>query len=334
MLFNIRHVLMMGYVCLVASMAAPCESHADTATFAPVTFAPVTSAPATQATTPQEVDLKYPIDVAVDAQGVVYVADRNLPGIWQIENGEAKVFFQADVKFRTPLNAIRCLTIDREGKVVAGCSTTTEVYRFEDGQPVPLTGGQISVPMNVSVGASGEILVCDLKLRQVVRIEPDKTIKVLATIQAPKAVQPDGADKLLVLTGVERPLLKISASGDPAKTTIVAGDKVHVFGGDYSPAEVFVPNRPFDFPADAIRLDSGDWIVSDSYGKCLWRVAAGGEVSKWVSDDRFKLPVGLATDGQQVFVADPRANAIFAVQADGTVTVLHQSQNKPVGTEQ
>lgn len=281
----------------------------------------------------QDVDLKYPIDVAIDSQGVLYVADRNLPGIFQIQNGTTKVFFQADVKFRTPLNAIRCIAVDKEGRVVAGCSTTTEVYRFEDGKPLALTGGQISVPMNLAIGGGGEILVCDLKLRQVVRIEPDQQIAVLATIQAPKAVSTDGAEKLLILTGVDRPLLKISASGDPAKTTATAGENVHVFGGDYSPAEVFVPGRPFDYPADLVQLASGDWVVSDSYGKCLWRVSAAGEVKKWVSDERFKLPVGLATDGEQVFVADPRANAIFAVQPDGTVTVVHQSQEKPVGTE-
>lgn len=287
----------------------------------------------TPATPTAEVDLKYPIDVGVDAQGVLYVADRNLPGIWQIKEGKASIYYQASNKFRTTLNAIRCLTVDTAGRVIAGCSTTTEVYRFEDGQPVALTGGQISVPMNLSIGANGEILVCDLKLRQVVRIEEDKKLTVLATIQAPKAVQPDGADKLLVLTGVEKPLLKISSSGDPAKTTALAGENVQVFGGDYSPAEVFVANRPFDFPADVVKLASGDWVVSDSYGKCLWRVTPSGEVNKWVADERFKLPVGLATDGQQVFVADPRANAIFAVQADGSVTVVHQSQNKPLGTE-
>ncbi len=270
-----------------------------------------------------EPQMKYPLDVAVDSQGVLYVADRNLPGIWRIKDGKAEVYFQADVKFRTPLNAIRCVAVDAQDVVLAGCSTTTEVYRIEDGQPKPLTGGQISVPMNLALDAQGRIVVCDLKLPQVVRIEADQQIKVLATIQAPKAVLALGDDKLLVLTGVERPLLKIDADGDPDKTAL--GQQVHVFGGDYSPADVLVAERPFDFPADMALLADGDVVVSDSYGKCLWRVSSDGAVKKWIEDERFKHPVGIASDGQRIFVADPRANAIFVVQADGTVEVSYQA---------
>lgn len=272
----------------------------------------------------QASDMVYPLDVAVDSQGTLYVADRNLPGIWQIKEGRAEVFFQAESKFRTPLNAVRCVAVDAQGRVLAGCSTTTEIYRFEDGRPVPLTGGQISVPMNLTVDAQGDILVCDLKLRQVVRVLPEQQIKVLATIQAPKAVLSLSSEQLLVLTGVDRPLLKISSSGDPQKT-ITAGQNVQVFGGDHSPADVWVADRPFDFPADMVALADGTVVVSDSYSKCLWRVSPAGEVTKWVSDPRFVHPVGLATDGQQVFVADPRAKAVFRVQADGSVEVVHQS---------
>lgn len=269
-------------------------------------------------------EMVYPLDVAVDSQGTLYVADRNLPGIWQIKDGRAEIFFQADNKFRTPLNAVRCVAVDSQDRLLAGCSTTTEVYRFEDGRPVPLTGGQISVPMNLAVDAQGEVVVCDLKLRQVVRILPEQQIKILATIQAPKAVLPLGDEQLLVLTGVDRPLLKIAASGDPQKT-MTQGQNVHVFGGDHSPADVLVADRPFDFPADMVALADGNVVVSDSYSKCLWRVSPTGEVAKWVSDERFVHPVGLATDGQQVFVADPRAKAIFRVQADGSVDVVLQS---------
>lgn len=272
----------------------------------------------------QATDMVYPLDVAVDSQGTLYVADRNLPGIWQLKDGRAEVFFQADNKFRTPLNAVRCVAVDNQDRVLAGCSTTTEVYRFDNGRPVPLTGAQISVPMNLAVDAQGDVIVCDLKLRQVVRIMPEQQIKILATIQAPKAVLPLGDEQLLVLTGVDRPLLKIAANGDPQKT-IVQGQNVQVFGGDHSPADVLVADRPFDFPADMVALTDGHIVVSDSYGKCLWRVSPAGEVTKWVSDPRFLHPVGLATDGERIYVADPRARAIFRVQADGSVDLVHQS---------
>jgi len=319
--FQLVGSLAFSAVAILSGLSGEQRTASAQATDAQATDAQATDAQATDA---QATDMVYPLDVAVDSQGTLYVADRNLPGIWQIKDGRAEVFFQADNKFRTPLNAVRCVAVDAQDQVLAGCSTTTEVYRFENGRPVPLTGAQISVPMNLTVDAQGEIIVCDLKLRQVVRILPDQQIKILATIQAPKAVLPLGDDQLLVLTGVDRPLLKIAASGDPQKT-IIQGQNVHVFGGDHSPADVLVADRPFDFPADMVALADGTVVVSDSYGKCLWRVSPTGEVAKWISDPRFMHPVGLATDGQQVFVADPRAKAIFRVHADGSVDVIHQS---------
>ena len=53
-------------------------------------------------------DFKYPLSAAVTADSTVYVADRNLPGIWKITNGKKEIFFQGSEKFRTPLNAVRC----------------------------------------------------------------------------------------------------------------------------------------------------------------------------------------------------------------------------------
>ena len=119
-----------------------------------------------QAETPSEASpgILYPIDVAVDGDGVVYVADRQLPGIWTLKDGKSEVFFQAEKKFRTPLNAIRCLAVDAENRLFAGCSTTTEIFRFDEGKPVPLSGGNVSVPMNMIVDGD-QVIVCDLKMR-------------------------------------------------------------------------------------------------------------------------------------------------------------------------
>ena len=40
-------------------------------------------------------DWQYPIDVAVATDGTIYIADRNLPGIWTLKDGKTEVFVQA-----------------------------------------------------------------------------------------------------------------------------------------------------------------------------------------------------------------------------------------------
>src|SRR5690606_10448952 len=53
----------------------------------------------------------YPVDV-VAAGEVLYVADLRLPGLWKVVDGKAEVFVQGEKRYRTPLNAIRCLALD------------------------------------------------------------------------------------------------------------------------------------------------------------------------------------------------------------------------------
>ena len=63
-------------------------------------------------------EFNYPLAVIATESGTVYVADRNLPGVWKVEDGKKSIYFQGSKKFRTPLNAIRCLAIDHEGTEV------------------------------------------------------------------------------------------------------------------------------------------------------------------------------------------------------------------------
>ena len=85
-------------------------------------------------------ELKYPIAVATAANGDIYIADRQLPGIWRLRDGTTTVYYQAKKKFGTPLNAVRCLAIDGDGKLLAGDSATRDVYRFnaEGEEPTAL----------------------------------------------------------------------------------------------------------------------------------------------------------------------------------------------------
>ena len=109
--------------------------------------------------TAQAQELNYPLAVAAADDGTLYIADRYLPGVWKVTNGKTEVYFQGSKKFRTPLNAVRCLAIDKQGRLLAGDSATRDVYRFdESAKPKPLTGGKIGIPMDIAVAGDGNFV--------------------------------------------------------------------------------------------------------------------------------------------------------------------------------
>ncbi len=255
----------------------------------------------------EETQVKYPVDVAVADDGTVYVADLNLPGIWRVKDGKAEIYFQADKKFRTPLNRVRCLAIDAKGRLLAGDSSTWEVYRFDEaGSPHPIAKGKIGKPMGIAVGKDGAIYVSDLEIHRVWKLADGKNPgegqpEEVAALAAPIGITADGNGRLLVVSRGKHQVRSLGADGK---------------------VEVVVSGRPFAFPHDICWMGEGTAVVSDGYGKCLWQVRAGEEPKKWVSSPLFDNPVGLACRDGKVYVADSRAQMVFVVDSSGKVSPL------------
>jgi streptogramin lyase len=250
-------------------------------------------APAAAAAEPQ-----YLLGIAADSSGKVFLADRELPGVWQLADGKLSLFFQGSKKFRTPLNAVRCVAIDNDGKVLAGDSATRDVFRFgDDKQPVPLTKGEIGIPMSIVVLKSGDLLVADLEVHRIVRV-PAAGGKptVFAQITAPRALALDKDERLWVISH--------------GKDAIVR------FGADAKP-EVVLPGRPFEFPSVIVVDDNLTAYVCDTYAKAIWKVPAGKSPEKLVTGEPLVSPVGMARQGGDLLVADPRAKAIVRVTPEG-----------------
>jgi len=249
-------------------------------------------------------EMLYPLSVAAADKGAVYVADRKLPGIWSVENGKASSYFTGSKVFRTPLNAVRCVTVDPQGRVIAGDSSTREVYRFEKAgaEPTPLTKGGIGIPMDVVVTKNGDLLVSDLELHQIWKVpaaggEPT----LFAKVSAPRGLALDQAENLWVVSGTADQLLKVTPEG---KVTVV------------------VKGRPFNFPHDVVVLDDGTAVVSDGYEKALWKVTPDGKTEKWVSGAPFKNPVGITRQGKNILVSDPHAKTVFSVDPEKKISDL------------
>lgn len=241
----------------------------------------------------------YPISVASDGQQIV-IGDLNLPGVWSVNADKTTILIKASKKFRTPLNRVRCVAIDNNGKVLVGDTATREVYRIENGNAIPLTKGQIGMPMSIAVNKEGNLIVADAELGRIYEVpsaggEPKK----LADVLAPRGVFVDKEDVIWVVTGLENPLIKLDAEGKP--TVVVKG-------------------RPFEYPSSVVVDADGNAYVCDGYAKAVWKIAKGGEPVKWSQNDEFEHPVGLALKGDEILLIDPRANALFSIDKEGKAT--------------
>ena len=236
----------------------------------------------------------YPLDTVVNKDGDAFVVDRNLPGLWRRKGEEIEVFVRGSKRFREPLNAARCVAIDKDGKLLVGDSSTREIYRIDDdNKPQPLTGGAIGIPMDIAVRADGTLMVADVETRTLLRVSADgKEVKPVAQVN-PRGVFVDSQDRVWVV------------SQDAQQLQIV---------DDNGKSKVIVDKRVFEFPHQVVVTSKGQAFVSDGYKKAIWRVAEGSAPEVVVSGAPLDNPVGLSLVDDQVVITDPRARQVFRLK--------------------
>ena len=288
--------------------------------FAILCLLPAGDAIAQDATTPPSVapaaavtEFVYPLAVIAQADGSIYVADRNLPGIWKVVDGKKSIYFQGSKKFRTPLNAVRCLAIDHQGKLLAGDSSTRDVYRFDDaGQPQPLTSGWIGMPMAIAVAPDGTIYTADIELHRIWKMpaEGAKEPTEFAVINSPRGltIDPDGNLWVLSTSSQQGQIQKVTPDGK---------------------IEPWIKDHPFNMPHNIVRMDDGTFFVTDNYEHAVWKIAADGKPEKFVAGEPLDRPVGLCRNGANLLIADPHIRTIFSLAPDKTLTVVVSSPVDP-----
>ena len=248
-------------------------------------------------------DMQYPLSIAAAGDGTVYVAGRYLPGIWVLTEGQRRAFFTGSKTVRTPLNAVRCVAVDARGRVVAGDTSTREIYRFDaDGKPQPLTKGKIGMPMAVAFDRAGNILACDLEAHRVVKVpEAGGEPVIVAEITAPRGIAVDGKDRIWVVSHGKDQLLRIASEGKVE--TVIAG-------------------KPLQFP-NAVALDrDANAYLCDGYAKSIVKVSPDSKPVTLVEGAPLKGPVGIAWHKGRLLVADPQAVKVFSLSLDGKLTPL------------
>jgi sugar lactone lactonase YvrE len=252
--------------------------------------------------------IQYPLSIAV-SDTTIMLADRNLPGVWKLEGGQLSAYFTGSKKFRTPLNAIRCVEFDSDGKLLAGDSSTREVYRFdEQGQPVPLTNGGIGIAMDIAVNKAGDLFVSDLEIQRIMKVPKagGKPVEV-TEISGCRGLFVDKEDHLWVVSTTNNQLYRISPDGE---------------------SETIVEGRAFEFPHTVVVDEDLTAYVCDGYAKTIWKIPRGGKPQAWVKGEPFDNPVGMAIQGDTIYVVDPRAVAVFEIDRAGK---LKSIPLKPAG---
>lgn len=249
-------------------------------------------------------DFVYPLSAVATDDGTIYVADRKLPGILKIKDGKLSTYFKASNKFREPLNAIRCLALDHEGKLLAGDSGTREIYRFtDDGKPVPLTKGYIGIPMSIAVAKDGTIYVADVEVSRIWKVasaggKPEEFAFVNAR---GLTIADDGTVWVVSPSSKKGQVLKVDAKG--TVTAVVKG-------------------RPFKLPHNIALGPDGSAFVSDNYSKTIWKVTKDGRTEPWIQGDPLVSPVGVSNSKDGILVVDPRAKKVFVADEAGKLKVI------------
>ena len=161
-------------------------------------------------------EMSYPLSVVAAEKGPFMSRTESCLVSGVFRTGKVSEFFKGSKVFRTPLNAVRCVTLDDQGRVLAGDSSTREVYRFAKAgaKPEALTKGGIGVPMDVVVTKAGELLVSDLELHRIWKV-PGAGGKptLFAEVSAPRGLALDQEENLWVVSGTADQLLKVTPDG-------------------------------------------------------------------------------------------------------------------------
>ncbi len=246
----------------------------------------------------------YPLAAAVAADGTIYVADLELPGVWKFSEGKWSIYFQGSKKFRTPLNRVRCLAIDHQGKLLAGDTSTREIYRFDDAsQPQPLTKGGVGMPMSLAVAKDGSIYAGDIEIQRIVKIPAaGGTPEIIAEVTAPRGLTIDDEGRLWVVSHGKDAVIRLSPDGQNR--------------------EVITEGRPFQFQHHIVLGKEGEAYVVDGYAKTIWKVKQGEKPEAFFVGEPLKSPVGIAWWKDSLLIVDPHAKTVFRRLTDGKLETV------------
>jgi sugar lactone lactonase YvrE len=262
-------------------------------------------------------NLAYPIGVAVDGAGKLFIAD------WFNE---------------------RIRRVDAAGTITTVAGNGTFGFGGDGG---PATSASLREPLGVAVDAAGNLLIADTSNQRIRRVDPAGTIMTVAgngtfgfsgdggpatsgSLSFPAGLAVDGAGNLFIADTLNHRIRRVDAAGT---ITTVAGNGTLGFSGDGGPATSASLWNPVGVAVDG----AGNLLIADSANKRIRRVDTAGTITTVAGNGLgvfsgdggpatsagLPAPWGLAVDGAgNLFITDTDNHRVRRVDTAGTITTV------------
>jgi sugar lactone lactonase YvrE len=261
--------------------------------------------------------LAYPMGVAVDAAGDLYIADASNNRVRQV----------------SPSGTI---------STVAG----NGAYKFA-GDGGPATSASLYFPSAVAVDTAGSLLIADHANNRIRKVSPPGTITTVAgngavgfsgdggpatsaSLSYPAGMAVDASGNLYIADAGNNRIRRVSPDGI---ISTVAGNGVAGFSGDGGPATGASLNSPMGVAVDS----AGSLYLADYMNNRVRKVSPSGIISTVAGDGKqapsgcsatstsLCYPMGVAVDtAGNLYIADTGNGRMLKVSASGTIsTVLY-----------
>ncbi|MBZ5607930.1 MAG: hypothetical protein LAP38_06730 [Acidobacteriia bacterium] len=260
--------------------------------------------------------LKAPAGVAVDANGVVYIADSGNNRIRKVDHGVISTIFSVVAPTGVAAGGSGSVYIasgsyfGTQYKTVAGVASARDVAVDRAGSAY-VTTGQFVRKVNAAgaaatVAGSGEARY----------FGGDNGSAKAARLHAPSGIAVDDLGNWYVADTANHRVRKITPAG---VISTIAGTGDPGAKGDNGPAALAQLNAPRSVAVDSLR----NVYVADTGNNEVRRITPGGAISTVLNQLNDPEYVAAGTD-QSVYVADAGNNRVVKLTASGTMSTVTQ----------
>jgi uncharacterized protein (TIGR03437 family) len=279
-----------------------------------------------------DVKLLAPRNVAVDADGNLYISDFSAHRVYKVSTsgvlvtvaGSGASGFAGDgaLANRAKVNYPAGLAIDRSGALYIADSANRRIRKVTQGI-ISSLGVALETPTGLAIDKDDNLLVADGRA-SLMKVSPSGGFATLPIGGTDVAVDGNGS----VFTSAGRAVRKL-ANG---VTTVAAGTGLQPALGDGGPGSAARLNSPFSVALDA----AGNLYIADAGAERVRRVTSLGIISTFAGGGSSPFTEGAQAAGvklssakaivvdskDNVYVADTEGHRIYRVTPNGTIITI------------